>query len=118
MTQEMLNGLFTAIDKMDTASFVSYINEDGTLIFGNGPAVVGKSNIFEVIDGFFKSIKAIRHYDLKIIFANDELVTYGTSHYTRHDDSELVTPFCNVFQLKDGLIQKYQIYIDLSQLYK
>lgn len=118
MTQEMINGLFEAIDKMDTASFVSYINEDGSLIFGNAPEIIGRANIFETIDGFFKSIKAISHKDLKSILAGDELVVYGTSHYTRHDDSNLSTPFCNVFQLKNGLIQKYQIYIDLSQLYK
>lgn len=118
MTEDKINGLFEAIDSMDTASFVSYINEDGSLIFGNSPEVIGRANIFETIDGFFKSIKAIKHDVSKSILADEELVVYGTSHYTRHDDSNLSTPFCNVFQLKDGLIQKYQIYIDLSQLYK
>lgn len=118
MTQEKINGLFEAIDRMDTENFVSFINEDGTLIFGNGPEINGRTNIFDTIDGFFKSIKAIKHDVIKSIFAENELVVYGTSHYTRHDDSNLSTPFCNVFQLKNGLIQKYQIYIDLSQLYK
>ncbi len=118
MNKEQLDSLFEAIDSKDAARFATFINEDGTFIFGNAPEVVGRSNIFNAVDEFFKSIKSINHTIDGSIQNETELAIYGTSEYTRHNGTKLLTPFCNIFKFKNGLIQKYQIYIDLSQLYQ
>jgi hypothetical protein len=117
MTLKLTGDLFQSIDEMNTEKFVSFISENGVFIFGNSPEVCGRKNIFEAVDGFFKSIKAINHFNIKSVSTNETLIVYGTSKYTRYNDTELETPFCNVMDLKDGLISRYQIYIDLSQLY-
>jgi hypothetical protein len=36
--------------------------------------------------------------------------------YTRRDGSLLTLPFANTFELRDGLIAIYRIYIDISAL--
>jgi hypothetical protein len=118
MTFEQIDDLFKTIDGKNTEKFVSFISEDGVFVFGNSVEVVGRNNIFVAVDGFFKSIKAVEHFNLKSVVFGEILVVYGTSRYTRHDDSILETPFCNVLESKNGLIERYQIYIDLSQLYK
>ncbi len=117
MQNDWTNGLFTAIDNMDTDKFVSFISRDGTLTFGNNSPVTGKENIHSVIDGFFKSIAGIKHDVGDVWEIDGHAVIRGASTYTRHDGSTLTTPFCNVFKIEGDLIKTYDIYIDLSQLY-
>ena len=64
MTSLKMDDLFKSIDEMNTEKFVSFIAEQGVFIFGNSPEIIGRNNIYDSIDGFFKSIKAIKHYDI------------------------------------------------------
>ncbi|MBX3042493.1 MAG: nuclear transport factor 2 family protein [Candidatus Kapabacteria bacterium] len=112
-----IDDLSASIDSMDTAKFVSFMTDDAVLTFGNAPAVAGKDNIFQVIDGFFKSIKKLVHHDYITIQEANKVVVPGTVTYTRHDDTILSVGFCNVFTMKDNLISEYRIYVDISQLY-
>ena len=117
MQNHWTDGLFSAIDSMDTDKFVSYISAEGTLTFGNNPPVTGRENIHAVIAGFFGSIAGIKH-DVRNVWDTDgHLIMRGSSTYTRHDGSMLTTPFCNVFKMEEDEIVTYDIYIDLSQLY-
>jgi ketosteroid isomerase-like protein len=109
--------LFDSIDSMDTNKFVSFLAEDATFTFGNSPSAIGKEIVFQVVDGFFKSIKAISHTDIQTFVDGDFVIARGNSTYTRHDASALTVGFCNVFKMQNSLIQDYKIYIDLSQLY-
>lgn len=38
--------------------------------------------------------------------------------YTRHDGSTLTVPFANVFGMRDIRVAHYQIYADVSALWK
>ncbi|MEO6820114.1 MAG: nuclear transport factor 2 family protein [Ginsengibacter sp.] len=117
MEHHWSDGLFNAIDSMDTDKFVSYISQDGTFTFGTNRPVTGRDNIHKVIASFFQSIAGIKH-DVKNVWDTDgHLIMRGSSSYTRHDGSLLTTPFCNVFKMEHGKIKTYDIYIDLSQLY-
>lgn len=109
--------LFASIDRMDTTKFVSFMTENAVFTFGNAPSAEGKENVFQVVDGFFKSIKAIRHHDLQSFDNGEYVIVRGSSTYTRHNDSTLTVPFCNVFKMNNQLIEDYRIYIDLSTLY-
>ena len=41
----------------------------------------------------------------------------GVVTYVRHDGSSLSAPFCNYFQMGDGGVKHYQIYVDASTLH-
>jgi len=112
-----LDELFISIDKMDTTKFVSFITDDGVLTFANAPAMKGKDEIFQGIEGFFKSIKELKHFNLEVFDIGENIVTRGDVFYRRHDDTTLTVGFCNVFKMKNGLIEDYRIYSDISQLY-
>ena len=116
MQNHWTDGLFSAIDSMDTDKFVSYISQDGKFTFGNNPTVTGRENIRSVIGGFFSGIAGIKHEVENVWETDGYLIMRGSSTYTRHDKSLLTTPFCNVFKMEDGKIMTYDIYIDLSQL--
>jgi len=109
--------LFASIDAMDTESFLSFIREDATFRFGSSPAVRGHAEIRTALEGFFASFAALRH-DLRRIVADvDAVVCEGDVTYTRHDDSTITLPFANVYEVDDGLISLYRVYIDIGPLF-
>jgi len=114
---DQMNNLFHTIDAKDTEKFVSFLDENCELTFGNAPVVAGKAGIYTAIDGFFQSIKALTHNVKEIIIKDDSIISYGRVAYFRHDGNEVIANFCNVFKMKGDLIAKYQIYVDISLLY-
>lgn len=109
--------LFASIDAMDTETFLSFIREDATFRFGSSPAVKGHAEIRAAIEGFFSAFAALRHNVRRIVAGGDAVVCEGEVTYTRHDGSTITLPFANVFEVDDGLISLYRIYIDIGPLY-
>lgn len=109
--------LFQSIDAMDTNKFLNFINNDAQFRFGNAPPVVGKDAIGQAVDGFFATIKAIKHRLLNTWTHPDAVICQGEATYTRRDNSQLTLPFVNVFGMKGNLIKDYLIYMDINPLY-
>jgi len=109
--------LFASIDAMDTESFLSFIREDATFRFGSSPAVKGHAEIRTAVEGFFSSLAALRHDLRRIVADGDAVVCEGDVTYTRHDGSAITLPFANVFEIDDGLISLYRVYIDIGPLF-
>jgi len=109
--------LFASIDAMDTESFLGFIHEDATFRFGSSPAVKGHAEIRAAVGGFFSSIAAIKHVLQRLVTDGNAVVYEGEVTYTRHDDSVITLPFVNLFEVDDGLISLYRIYIDIGPLF-
>jgi len=110
-------GLFAAIDARDGVGFVSYLTEDAVFRFGSAPPVLGRDAIQAAVDGFFTTIAGCSHNIASTLSQDNKLVCEGDVTYTRHDGSEIVLPFVDVFEYEAGLIAYYKIYIDISPLY-
>jgi hypothetical protein len=118
MTQPAwIQQLFRSIDAMDTNTFITFLADDSQFKFGNAPPAVGKEAVYQAVDGFFKSIKGIRHTILKTWDRPDAVACQGEVTYTRLDDSEITLPFVNVFGMKGNLIKDYLVYIDVAPLF-
>jgi limonene-1,2-epoxide hydrolase len=109
--------LFVSIDAMDTEGFLGSIAPDAEFRFASAPPVQGQAAIREAVDGFFASIAALSHDLQRWLADGDSVVCEGEVTYTRHDGSSITLPFCNVFEIDDGLISLYRIYIDVAPLY-
>ena len=109
--------LFASIDSMDTESFIGFIHEDATFRFGSSPAVKGHAEIRAAVGGFFSSIAGLRHDLQRLVIDGNAVVYEGEVTYTRHDDSVITLPFANSFEVDDGLISLYRIYIDIGPLF-
>ena len=109
--------LFASIDAMDTESFLSFIREDGTFRFGSSPAVKGHVAIRAAVEDFFASFAALKHDLQRVVDDGNAVVCEGEVTYTRHDGSRITLPFANIFEVDDGLISLYRIYIDVGPLF-
>jgi len=109
--------LFASIDSMDTESFLSFIHADATFRFGSSPAVKGHAEIRAAVEGFFASFAALQHDVQRLVADGNAVVCEGEVTYTRHDKSTITLPFANVFEVDDGLISLYRVYIDIGPLF-
>ncbi|GGF52902.1 nuclear transport factor 2 family protein [Alteromonas lipolytica] len=113
-----MKSLFQAIDNQDADSFAAFLAENATFRFGNAPAVHGREAIKAAVSGFFDSISAISHTLNEAWQTPAGAVSHGAVTYTRLDNSTLTVPFCNVFKIRDNLIEEYLIFVDNSELYR
>ncbi len=109
--------LFDAIDGMDPEKFVTFLSEDAVFKFGNAPEVKGRAGIMEAVAGFFSSIKGISHLILQTWEKEGSIAIQGEVTYKRLDGNAITLPFTNVFEMKNNLINRYLIYIDIAPLY-
>ena len=109
--------LFVSIDEMDTEGFLGFIAPDAEFRFGSTPPVQGHAGIRAAVESFFSSFAALSHELQRVVAEGDTVVCEGEVTYTRHDGSMVTLPFCNVFEVKDGQISLYRIYIDVAPLY-
>jgi ketosteroid isomerase-like protein len=112
-----MDELFEAIDAKDAERFASFIAAEGTFVFANAPAVTGRAAIREAVAGFFASIRGLSHELQSVAQESSQAWSRGIVTYVRHDGSSLVAPFCNYFEMENGRVRHYQIYVDASALY-
>lgn len=112
-----LEQLLESIDKKDADTFATFLADDATFKFGNADPVNGKAAIHDVVAAFFLSIQAINHEIMDTWSYTDAVICHGTVTYTRHDSSQLIVPFANIFKMGDNLIKEYLIFVDTSKLY-
>ena len=110
--------MYKAIDAKSGAGMCEFVTDDATFRFANLPAVEGKSNIIAFLDGFFQSIKAIRHKNVEFWQSGNTWFVTGTVTYTRHNDTALGVPFGVLLKMRENLIRDYRIFVDASELYK
>ena len=112
-----IDKLFASIDAMDTESFLGFIAADATFRFGSSPPVKGREEIGASVNGFFSMFAALKHELQRVVADGNAVVCEGDVTYTRHDGSSITLPFANVFEVDNGLISLYRIYIDIAPVF-
>jgi len=109
--------LFASIDRMDTESFLSFIASDCIFRFGSSAPVTGRAGIRAAVDDFFTMFAALKHEIHRTVVDGSAVVCEGEVTYTRHDGSSITLPFANIFEIDNGLISLYRIYIDIGPVF-
>lgn len=109
--------VFEAVDAGDARRFAAVFTEDGQFIFGNAPAVVGRTAVEQAVAGFFASIRGCRHELRRFWPGATHCAMDGTVTYQRHDGRELTLPFANVFVMRGEQVAEYRVYVDLAPLF-
>lgn len=116
--RDRLEALFAAIDAFDAEAFAEFLTPDASFRFGSAPALAGRDAIIAGVNGFFASLAGISHRIDQVIASEDSLLCEGCVTYRRHDQTEIVLPFADVFELHGELISEYKIYMDIAPLYQ
>jgi len=109
--------MYRAIDAKSSVGMCEFLTENSSFRFANLPVIEGKSNIIEFLDGFFESIKAIKHTEFEYWNAENNWFVMGYVTYTRHNDSQLIVPFAVHLKMNGDLIREFLIFGDMSELY-
>jgi len=117
MNNQLILNMYKAVDAKSSTGMCEFLTEDATFRFANMPSVEGKSNIIAFLDGFFDSIKAIRHSDIETWYDRNAWFVTGRVAYTRHNNSILNVPFGVLLKMKENLIKDYQVFVDASELF-
>lgn len=113
----MLDDLFSAIDAQDAERFAGFLTPGARFRFGSAPVVTGREAIRGAVEEFFGSIAGLEHAVDKVMRNGSTLVCVGEVTYRRHDGSRVTLPFADSFELLDGAIDDYRIYMDIAPLY-
>jgi hypothetical protein len=105
------------IDKKDSDGFANYLTENGIFRFGNQPEVRGRKAVRDQVAQFFNMIQSSEHKTISFWEIDNTVTWQGRVTYTRLDSKQVPIDFCDIFYMKDGLIDRYLIYIDITPLF-
>jgi SnoaL-like domain len=109
--------IYAADEAMDAADFVALLSPEASFQLGGSPLVRGRKGIQDFVQGLFSSLKGIRHKLLHFWLDDCKLVFQGEVTFTFPTGQSMVLPYVDVVTSeKDGLLEDYRIYIDLTPM--
>jgi ketosteroid isomerase-like protein len=110
--------LFELVDRFDADALAARMAPDGLLISVNDDPVVGPEGMRAAAKWFAQAVTSISHEIVHAWRAEDTIITELRVTYERHDGRKVVLPCTNIFELTpDGLISRYQIFMDMSPVF-
>ena len=109
----------SVLDAKDIGKYATFLAEDVSIQFNNGPQVNGKQAVVGMLGDYWQSFKSLEH-DLTNIYGSDKaFVLEALNHYERHD-GQRVTINAVAFTDKndEGLVTSIRIYGDTSALFE
>lgn len=110
--------LFELVDRFDADALGARMAPDGVLISTNSAPVVGREGVRAAARQFEQGVASIGHEVVRAWRIDDTVITDLRVTYVRHDGGKVVLPCANIFDLTaDGLISKYQIFMDMAPVF-
>ncbi len=115
---DLVRTLIRAVDDADHNAIAARTWTDVHFRFGNAAPTSTQSDLLAAAESFRVAIADLRHTVLDIWEVNDGTVIATMDvYYRRLDGRELTLPCCNVFRVRDGLIDTYLIYMDVNPVF-
>lgn len=115
--EQWVREMYAAIDRKDNDTFIAKFAPDVWVRFGNAEPIVGREANRAAFAQFFAAIAAIRHRIEHAYYVGDTILLEFTVTYTRLDGGEVTVPAAAVYELKDGLATRFQVYVDQTPLW-
>ena len=114
-----LQNKYLAIDSTNKEAFASFLAKDCTLQFGNNPLVVGRIDLVEGIEHFWKTIKGLNHNFINVLGNDNHISLEANIDYTRLDGKIVVTPcVTNIKRNSEGLATSIKIFLDVAPVFQ
>jgi len=109
--------LFADIDSMEPERFAAHLAEDVTMRFGNAEPIRGRDAVRDAWAAFCKELRGVKHEVVGRWEVDEATIVEATVTYTRHDSSQVSVPVATIYREREGWINDYRIYIDLTPLF-
>jgi ketosteroid isomerase-like protein len=114
--QALIKKIYQCVDAKNATALSHFLTDDIAFQLGNAVPINGKVDVVAANQAFFSSIDQMSHHIDGIWREGNHLICNGTVSYVRLDASEFSAPFATVLTLRENLIEKYQVYVDISEL--
>lgn len=116
---DLVRSLIRAVDNADHNAIAARTATDVHFRFGNAAPTSIQSELLAAADSFRAAIADLRHTVLDIWDGDDTtVIAIMDVYYRRLDGRELNLPCCNVFRLRNGLVESYLIYMDVNPVFE
>jgi len=113
-----LQNLFAAVDSRDADKVAPFVTDDVAFRFGSAEPTRGKASLIEASREFSASIAGISHTIIRSWGPEPGVAVVELQvTYRRHDGSEVTLPCCNIFRMRDGLVDDYRVYMDVTPVF-
>jgi ketosteroid isomerase-like protein len=112
---ELIRKLIRAVDGADNDVIAALTAPDVHFRFGNSDPTDTQAELLVAAQSFHGAIADLRHTFLDLWEVDDDTVVATMDvYYRRLDGAELTLPCCNVFHFRDGVVDRYLIYMDIN----
>jgi hypothetical protein len=119
MPEELTQRVFKAVDSFGPGALAELLAEDARFVFGNAKPLVGREAITGGIQGFFSTIRGLRHRLLNDWYAGADTIAETEVTYDRLDGTCVSVPAVSIWHVRDdGLIDDYRVFVDLAPVYE
>jgi ketosteroid isomerase-like protein len=120
--EQVVEAMFAATDAPDVEAKLELVTDDVTLRFGNQETMVGKAALQTASEEFNDSVRGISHEITglwRVVGGGGEdlVLTELQVRYERLDGRIVTLPCFNEFEVRDGLISDYRIFMDMGPVY-
>jgi ketosteroid isomerase-like protein len=115
---DLVRALIGAVDKPDHDTIAALTAKDVHFRFGNADPTNTQSELLAAARSFRDAIADLHHTFVNVWEVNDGTVIATMDvNYRRLDGRGLTLPCCNVFRVRDGLVDTYLIYMDVNPVF-
>ena len=116
--EQFVRDLFAAVDSGDAERVSRFVTDQVRFQFGSAEPLTGRAALAEASRKFAASLAGLRH-ELTALWEPEPgtVVAELRVTYRRHDGAELTLPCCNIFRLREGLVDDYRIYMDVNPVF-
>ena len=117
LLESQIRRLFEAVDDKDIGYLAHHFADDVTFRFGNADVVEGRPAVVATCEAFLAGIAGLRH-EIEHLWQvdADRVVAVMTVHYEKLDGGRLSLPCANTFRVRDGEVNDYRIYMDITPI--
>jgi limonene-1,2-epoxide hydrolase len=112
---DLVRRLIRAVDESDHDVIATLTAADVHFRFGNAASTNTQSELLAAARSFRDAIAELHHTILDLWEVDDgTVIALMDVHYRRLDGGELTLPCCNVFGVRNGVVNDYRIYMDVN----
>jgi len=114
--EDFITELYRQVDGKNIEYLGDVLSEEIKFRIGDNPLLSDKQEVLSANEGFFTSIRSMKHQLVGLWSDGDQVGCHGQVDYVRLDGSEHSAKFSTLLKIKNNKIKDYYVFADLSQL--